>query len=343
MMKKVFAIVAFIAIFVGCKTDVDVNAPYDTVPIIYGILDQSTDTQFIKINKTFLGKDNQAYAAINDSNLFKNVNARVEQYTNGILGNVYALNEIWVKDIDEGIFYTDSQKVYYFVEPNLDKNSTYKIVGQADNKSFSAETDMIGTFNFSNFTILSTQNGLTLAAGNGVYSSFLPKWEPAENAALYDLSLRIYFDEHTSSGIKTRNVDWFVGQLNNDSISTGLLEKTVEGELFYQYLASLDKLNETSGVIKRVIRDIDVRVTAANEILNTYVEVNQPITNIITERPEYTNVTGGLGLFASRQVLTLNRSLNKFSVEELSEGQLTGNQLFCTDSVDYVGESYYCP
>ncbi len=342
-MNKFILIVGLISLLISCKTDVDVNAPYDTVPIVYGILDQSKDTQFIKINKTFLGENNQAYAGINDSNLFKNVEARVEQYTNGSLGNVYSLEEIWVKNIDEGIFYTDSQKVYYFVEPNLDRNSTYKLVGTADNKNFSAETDMIGTFNFSNFTILSTQNGLTLSAGNGVYSSFLPKWEPAANAALYDLSLRVYFDEHTASGINRRSVDWFVGKLNNDSISSGLLERTVDGELFYQYLASLDKLNDVTDVIKRVIRNVEVRVTAANETFNTYIEVNEPITNIITERPEYTNISGGFGLFASRQVLTLDRKLNKFSVEELSEGQLTGNQLFCSDSVDYNTESYYCP
>jgi hypothetical protein len=38
----------------------------------------------------------------------------------------------------------------------------------------------------------------------------------------------------------------------------------------------------------------------ANEELATYLEINSPVTGVIQERPEYTNINGGLGLFASR-------------------------------------------
>ena len=44
-------------------------------------IDQSKDTQFVKINKSFIGDGNNVdYASINDGLLFSNVSARVGQY-----------------------------------------------------------------------------------------------------------------------------------------------------------------------------------------------------------------------------------------------------------------------
>ena len=58
-------------IFSSCETDFELNAPYKTIPVVYGLLDQSLDTQFIKINKSFLGILNNAnFAPINDCTQF---------------------------------------------------------------------------------------------------------------------------------------------------------------------------------------------------------------------------------------------------------------------------------
>ena len=68
-------------IFSSCSTDFDLNAPYETIPVVYGLLDQSKDTQFVKINRSFLGYGNNVdYAAINDCTHFENVVARNKKY-----------------------------------------------------------------------------------------------------------------------------------------------------------------------------------------------------------------------------------------------------------------------
>ena len=78
----IFSVLSAAALFTfSCTTDFELNAEYDEIPIIFGVLDQSVDTQFIKINKSFIGNgDNNTYAAINDSSLYTNVVARVEEY-----------------------------------------------------------------------------------------------------------------------------------------------------------------------------------------------------------------------------------------------------------------------
>ena len=62
----------------------------------------------------------------------------------------------------------------------------------------------------------------------------------------------------------------------------------------------------------------------ANTELATYLDVSAPVTNIIQERPGYTNVNGGLGLWASRTtqgVYGLGYSTD--TIEHLQEGDET--------------------
>ena len=44
---------------VSCDTKVDLNAPYMSVPVVFGLLDAELDTQWVKINRTWLGEGDQ--------------------------------------------------------------------------------------------------------------------------------------------------------------------------------------------------------------------------------------------------------------------------------------------
>ena len=55
-MKFFFKIICInLVILTSCETDFELNAPYEMVPVVFGLLDQSLDTQFIKINKILFG------------------------------------------------------------------------------------------------------------------------------------------------------------------------------------------------------------------------------------------------------------------------------------------------
>jgi hypothetical protein len=73
IMKRFFLFLSLATLtLIGCETDVDLNAPYDSTTIVYGLLDPVQDTQWIKINKTFLGEGNNLdYALIRDSSEYK--------------------------------------------------------------------------------------------------------------------------------------------------------------------------------------------------------------------------------------------------------------------------------
>ena len=54
MKKTVISFLVPLFLLISCSTDFELNAPYKTIPIV-GLLDQSQDTQFVKINRSFLG------------------------------------------------------------------------------------------------------------------------------------------------------------------------------------------------------------------------------------------------------------------------------------------------
>ena len=149
-MKKTFiSFLSSLILLISCTTDFELNAPYKTIPIVYGLLDQSQDTQFVKINRSFLGYGNNVnYAAINDCTEFNHVIAVLEEYNE--FGNMIdqdTLRELMVGGLDPGIFYEDSQKVYFFESLNdtlLEENSYHLKVSVPDkNLEFDASTDMI--------------------------------------------------------------------------------------------------------------------------------------------------------------------------------------------------------
>jgi hypothetical protein len=305
------------ALFVAsCTTDFELNAEYDEIPVIFGVLDQSVDTQFVKINKSFIGNgDNNTYAAINDSSLYSNVIGRVEEYVDNVLTETFQLEEMWVNNLDEGIFYTDSQKVFFFIptdltEPYLNEDATYKLIVDVSEEAqpIEAETNLIKGSEL-NWDIITANgaiiNGFIFAdastAEENDYLTSSPKCTPGGNADKYEFKLRLHFTEVTHAGISTaKYVEWNLGEV---TVISGNLKKEISGEAFYSAISNkLSNYSYEADVEKRVIGkdNIEIIVTAANENLSLFIGINEPSTGVVTEQPVFTNIEGGVGIFASR-------------------------------------------
>ena len=64
----------------------------------------------------------------------------------------------------------------------------------------------------------------------------------------------------------------------------------------------LKNYNQEEEVEKRTFSSdaIEFILTAGNEDLNTYMQINEPVTNVVNERPIFTNIENGIGLFGSK-------------------------------------------
>ena len=340
------SLISVFALFISsCTTDFELNAEYDEIPVIFGVLDQSVDTQFVKINKSFIGNgNNTSYAAINDSSLYTNVVARVDEYIDGAIDRTFPLEEMWVTNLDEGIFYTDSQKVYFFVPSTpLNEDALYKIIVDVSEESqpIEAETNLIKGSEL-NWDVITANgasiNGIIFADASTLsqndYLTSSPKCTPGGNADKYEFKLRLHFTEVTLAGASTaKYVEWNLGEV---IVINGNLKKEISGEAFYSAINNkLSNYIYEADVEKRIISkdNIEIIVTAANENLSLFIGINEPSTGVVTEQPIFTNIEGGVGIFASRFSRNLYSYLNVHSSNVLCNGSLTSAYKFCVDPV----------
>lgn len=339
MKSTYFFLVAAVLIFASCETDVELNAPYKNTTIIYGLLDSDAngdnvsntlDTQWVRINKTFLGEgNNNAYAAVRDSSEYQDddFEVKIVQKLDDD-GDVLQEFELLSKTISNrnlnGIFYGPEQTVYYFVPtaPGLDQNADYRIYLKfKDGREVSGLTSPVS---YNNFSWLTPQQNATLVMaqisinGGVIYTSESSvRWNAATNANIYDARLRFHYtellydnDSWSGAPISTtdKSVDFYLGSVEKNTIIPGeQLKISFAGEAFFTFLQNNIEVNNR---IRRVIGHYDTEeertecfdllLTMGNDDLKSYIEVNTPATGIVQERPIYTNISNGIGLFASR-------------------------------------------
>ncbi len=345
-------------IFSSCSTDFELNAPYETIPVVYGLLDQSKDTQFVKINRSFLGYGNNVdYAAINDCTHFENVVAVLEEYNEfGNLIDHDTLKELMVGNLQPGIFYEDSQKVYYLETDNdsLKEENTYHLKVSVPDKglNFDAETDLIkgSWLNFKFQTILYLAGSgfkvadVDLATTEDGYLEQTLRWTTAERGKRYELMLRLHYTEvYNDLTEQEKYLEWNLGRQISVSSSGGEeMFKDVSGGSFFNFVETqLQNYENEDQVMKRVLGmdAVEIILTAGNEDLNTYMQVNEPVTGIVTERPIFTNVNNGIGIFASKYSTKVSTFLSDGSMLEICAGQKTSGFKFCCDSANILPQN----
>ena len=359
MLKKIaIPFLSISLIFSSCSTDFELNAPYETIPVVYGLLDQSKDTQFVKINRSFLGYGNNVdYAAINDCTHFENVVAVLEEYNEfGNLIDHDTLKELMVGNLQPGIFYEDSQKVYYLETDNdsLKEENTYHLKVSVPDKglNFDAETDLIkgSWLNFKFQTILYLAGSgfkvadVDLATTEDGYLEQTLRWTTAERGKRYELMLRLHYTEvYNDLSEQEKYLEWNLGRQISVSSSGGEeMFKDVSGGSFFNFVETqLQNYENEDQVMKRVLGmdAIEIILTAGNEDLNTYMQVNEPVTGIVTERPIFTNVNNGIGIFASKYSTKVSTFLSDGSMLEICAGQKTSGFKFCCDSANILPQN----
>ena len=125
------------------------------------------------------------------------------------------------------------------------------------------------------------------------------------------------------------------------------MAKVVNGEQFFSFLAN--KLEADTRITRvlgawdeedQLARALDFNLSIANEALRTYLDVNDPVTGVIQERPEYTNIIGGLGLWAARdQQAVKGIGYTTDTMEELQNNPATAALNFCSPN---PFSDYYC-
>jgi hypothetical protein len=303
-------LLVFSMVFMACETDFEVNADWKEVMIVYGLLDQSQTQQYIKINKAYLGEGD----ALQMASVSGSVNYNPEDLEVIIIkvkdaGNdtIYLDTTLIVKD--DGLFATDENIIYvtdiedsnFFVK---DKEYILSVLNKKSGHEVSAKTHLIHGLKLTNNTLLQKMSFYDPILHSPPFppppyekKTTTVNWDHSTNGRIYQIIARIYYWDFFSDGTSSLEyLEWVQPtQLYDGSTN---MEYTFDGNIFVNFIS--DYIPMPNNLDSRLLAYMKLRYSVGSEDLYTYMAVNEPFEGIVQERPPFTNINNGIGLFSSR-------------------------------------------
>lgn len=307
MKKTLFPLLLASVLLTGCEVEFSPNAQWKNIPVVYCLLDQDDDTTWVRVQRCYLSEGNiYSYGQNSDSINYPQgtIEVTLLAYEGSTLKDSipFIYTEI---DRDSGSFANIAQPIYYSITTNrLRENYRYCLrIRNAIDGSILADTDPIPLIKKSNLPLI-TKPAITITPSfdtlggfyfneidpvTGTQSACIIQWNHLENARLYQPVVRFYY----SVAGNTRYLDLLCPRVSS---KTNEIRYSRE-----QFLTDIrDRLiNDTS--TKHFIPHVDIYLTCCSEELNAYLTTLSAGTSVNIEHEPYTNIKGGVGIFAARR------------------------------------------
>ena len=309
--------------------------------MVYGLLNQNDTVHYLKITKAFLGEGNALIFAKNpdSSNYPEMLDVRIEgwiknsKYDSTLKQTITFKDTIITnKEAGDSIFYFPDQLVYKSSGINkLNVNYIYKlfIKNTTTGKEITSQTSLVHKMSEisepkpypakASFTP-GTRNRIVFVTGEG--------------GKRIQVVARIHYNETNRVDptiIHAKFVDWKILDIKTSSTSGGEQEEyTYSSDAFYTVLGNHIKADtlvekDLPANYTRVAYSMEYIFSVAADDLNTYMEVTEPSTTIVQERPPYSNIINGIGLFSARYDNTKDYPIIQTSFSTQTQQELKVN------------------
>jgi len=337
--KKIFvnSIVVFIAtsMLVSCKPKkLDINEQYKDIPVIYCLLNAAADTQFIKINKVFLGDGNAYdYAQEPDSINYNPADLIVtlEEFKLNLSNTTYdSKSKIILKHLvksvqnDNGVF-TKKNNILWYTDTKINSDyAKYKLTIQniktgkndvwAETKIVQSGKDEAGKDLFKIALSGVSGNSMIFYDTDAKRKTVTVRFLAGNDANGYSMTMRINYIEYPENSIKDsvqKSIDYDFEYLKSDQKDIFF---RIDGGKLLSFLRGKESTDFAEN-LNRKLRTAYFTLYAASPIFTQYSEVNAPRAGYLLDKPIYTNINNGYGLFASR--FSAKSGTYKFDVSTL--------------------------
>lgn len=342
--KIIFILVGIISLFNSCKNDLKILAPYKEAVSVYGILDPWESRHYIRINKIFLGEGN-AYdmAKISDSINYASgtLTVTLERFVNGTqmpttVGNTKTV--IYLKDtmlLTASGTFNINQRVY-FTDDKIYRSGDYKLTIKNNHTGnvFTAKADIIDSIkpfyaplsapyypvaysptnppsDYIDYTVPTANSDRTLTVN----------FFPPSGGAEYTGIIRFFYIDSLLGGVTVNHsVDFQLQNTNNNHLLIHPTFGTLYGsfsfttsELLQRIYSEITKGAGQPNLVARRAIKMGYLITAANKTFHDFLQISAPSTSVAQDKPAYTNIDGGFGVFASRSTFYVEKSFaNQF-------------------------------
>jgi len=300
----------------SCDTDFDLNAEWQDITVVYGILDQTQSTHYIRIQKAFLGDGNVMHMALEpDSNLYPSkLNVKMEEWNGTVLQRQWQLDTISIENKEPGIFFSPVQPLYYFQSSTLNQANQYRLIitNQETGKVIHSSTELVSDFSIQR--PLSFQQ-FNFASPNSTYTEI--KWRLAKNGGRYQVGMRFNFLEFIpGNDTIPKYVDWYSGIVKPELAVANELDIRFPHD---QFFAMIRNQIPVKNEVVRIPVNMEIMFFVAATDLSTYIEVNEPTSSVVQEKPQYSNIENGLGIFSARYSKKRAHQFNFETINALTE------------------------
>ncbi len=329
MNKIKFLLPIFIIYFLlieSCSTDVDINGEWKDIPVVYCILDASTEYQYVIVNKSFLGDlPASQMAAVSDSLFYDHVEVVINEYNeNNSLVGTYVFEQVDTIVKPEGYFGNERNSIWA-KQMNLNPDYKYELVVNIDNGKHIVKS--VANLVKGMYITSPSQFAPSIDIVNYT-SDYEYKYNNGENGKIFQMAIVFNYFEVSPEGdtSQVKSIVWPQAVEYRTNINPTEVIGKFSVLAFYNLITS--KIGEPDSGVKRFVKmpgSIEFRLAGADENYATYMEITAPSSGIVQEKPSFTNLEGGYGLFASRFNVKMTKKLGTRTLDSLHRGIYTKN------------------
>jgi hypothetical protein len=314
MKNRILTFLTGVLLLAACDNTLDINAPYRETPVVYAIIDMGQDSQIFRIQKTYqndVNKTTDEVAQIADSLYMKNITVKVVSGNNPNLFREFKR----LAPRKEAGFFSNKDSSYWgqrttgFFTPG--SSYTLRIKNNETDKEYIATTTATG---MANIRFGSPIN--FIESPNGTFSYQVE--QIGDNVFIFDLIVRLNYWEinKITNDSSFRNIDYY---LRRDALYTSVLNGKVTIGVSKQGLLGHFTSNlPVNAAVTRRFNSIESVVIGSNKDYSDMIQTNKPSGSIIPKVSDYSNISNGIGVFASRTITKLKQSVTDQSIDLLN-------------------------
>ena len=311
----------------SCNNELDLTTEWEDIPVVYGLLSIQDTTHYVRVEKAFLDPEISALelAQVADSIYYGpevTVSLRRES-----TGETFQMERINGEDIglsrDPGVFANAPNILYALDADDIELQADDPVSILIDRPTAgvaTARTTMVGNIDVGANAPPATvgSNGLTITEDGEVGLSF----RRTDAAAIYQTTMFIRVQEFVNGSSRGEVVvEWPLTTIRRDD-DEGLVYR-VPGSGFF---TALSEALEEDGAVTRQITELIYVVVGGSDEVEQLLSINAANTGITSsqERPTFSNLEGGQGLFGSIFRFELpNIGVSSRTIQELREVEAT--------------------
>ena len=293
----------------SCSVEFSPNAQWKEIPVVYCLLDQDDADSWVRVEKCYLTEgDIYSPAQISDSINYPegSIIVAILAYDNSGRQVDSIPFTYTTADRDSGDFAYANQPLYHAnTAGRLRDDWRYRLVVRhtADGKLIAASADSIPLIKQISSAVVNkpsyTVNPVTGTAYGqfafyGANNTCRIEWDTLQYGRLYQPIVRLYYAVHGD----TTYID-----LKAPSATSRNTAPTLSVDYpRYAFLNDIKTMLQGDTATKKYLKMVDIYLTVASEDYNAYRASLQAGASITQGREPYTNIDGGLGIFASRRM-----------------------------------------